>query len=45
VPEPARHAAEAAAAVSWIGRAAAGEPGVRWHGDPAAGRWRGYAHG
>lgn len=45
VPEAAREAAEAAAGVSWIGRAADGEPGVRWRGDPAAARWRGYAHG
>ena len=45
VPEAARQAAEAAAAVSWIGRAAGGEPGVRWRGDPAAARWRGYVHG
>ena len=45
VPEPARQAAEAVAAVTWVGRAAGGEPGVRWHGDPAAARWRGYAHG
>ena len=45
VPEAARQAAEAAAAITWIGRAADGEPGVRWHGDPAAASWRGYAHG
>jgi thiamine-monophosphate kinase len=45
VPEAAREPAEAAAAVTWIGRAADGEPGVRWHGDPGAERWRGYEHG
>ncbi len=45
VPEAARAAAEAAVAVTWIGRAWSGEPGVRWHGDPGAARWRGYEHG
>jgi thiamine-monophosphate kinase len=45
VPEAARQAAETAAGITWIGRAAEGEPGVRWHGDPAARRWRGYVHG
>jgi thiamine-monophosphate kinase len=43
-PEAARGAAEAAAAVSWIGRATAGVPGVQWRGDPAAARWRGFEH-
>jgi thiamine-monophosphate kinase len=44
-PETTRAAAETAVGVTWIGRAADGEPGVRWRGDPAAARWRGYAHG
>jgi thiamine-monophosphate kinase len=43
-PETARAAAEAAGAVSWIGRATAGVPGVRWRGDPSAARWRGFEH-
>jgi len=43
-PPEARDAAEAAAEVSWIGRATAGVPGVRWRGDPSAARWRGYEH-
>jgi thiamine-monophosphate kinase len=45
VPEALRAAAEAVVGVSWIGRAVDGGPGVRWSGDPAAARWRGYAHG
>jgi thiamine-monophosphate kinase len=43
-PPGARDAAEAAAAVTWIGRAAAGVPGVDWRGDPSAAAWRGYEH-
>jgi thiamine-monophosphate kinase len=35
---------EAAVAVSWIGRATTGVPGVGWRGDPSAARWRGYEH-
>jgi thiamine-monophosphate kinase len=44
VPERARGAAEAAAEVSWIGRATTGVPGVEWRGDPSAAGWRGYEH-
>jgi thiamine-monophosphate kinase len=40
----ARAAAESAAAVTWIGRATAGVPGVEWRGDPSAAGWRGYEH-
>jgi len=43
-PEAARAAIEAIGAVSWIGLATAGVPGVRWRGDPSAARWRGYEH-
>jgi thiamine-monophosphate kinase len=43
-PESAREAAEAVGAVSWIGLATAGVPGVKWRGDPSAARWRGYEH-
>jgi thiamine-monophosphate kinase len=43
-PEAARAAAEAAGAVTWIGHATAGVPGVRWRGDPSAAQWRGYEH-
>ena len=43
-PEAARAAVEAVGAVSWIGLATAGVPGVRWRGDPSAARWRGYEH-
>jgi thiamine-monophosphate kinase len=43
-PEAARSAAEAAADVTWIGRATTGVPGVEWRGDPAAARWRGFEH-
>jgi thiamine-monophosphate kinase len=43
-PEVARSAAEAAADVTWIGRATTGVPGVEWRGDPAAARWRGFEH-
>jgi thiamine-monophosphate kinase len=39
-----RAAVEAAAAVTWIGRATAGVPGIGWRGDPSAARWRGYLH-
>jgi hypothetical protein len=35
---------EAAVAVSWIGRATTGVPGVGWRGDPSATHWRGYEH-
>jgi thiamine-monophosphate kinase len=44
VPPAARRAAEAAGTVTWIGRATAGVPGVRWRGDPSAAQWRGYEH-
>ncbi len=44
VPPDARAAAEAAADVTWIGRATAGVPGVEWRGDPSAAAWRGYEH-
>ena len=43
-PEAARTAVESAVDVTWIGRAAAGEPGVEWRGDPSAASWRGYVH-
>jgi thiamine-monophosphate kinase len=43
-PPEARTAAESAAAVTWIGRATAGVPGVGWRGDPSAAEWRGYEH-
>jgi thiamine-monophosphate kinase len=43
-PPSARTAAEAAGAVTWIGLATAGVPGVRWRGDPSAAHWRGYEH-
>jgi thiamine-monophosphate kinase len=39
-----REAAEAAAKVTWIGRATAGVPGIVWRGDPSAADWRGYEH-
>jgi thiamine-monophosphate kinase len=35
---------EAAVAVTWIGRATTGVPGVGWRGDPSAASWRGYEH-
>jgi thiamine-monophosphate kinase len=41
-PDAAR--VEAAVAVTWIGRATTGVPGVGWRGDPSAARWRGYEH-
>ena len=44
VAPEARAAAESAGAVTWIGRATAGVPGVGWRGDPSAARWRGYEH-
>ncbi len=44
VPPEAAAAAEAAADVSWIGRATAGVPGIEWRGDPAAAGWSGYSH-
>jgi thiamine-monophosphate kinase len=43
-PEAARTAVEAAAQVTWLGRATAGPPGVEWRGDPSAASWRGYLH-
>jgi thiamine-monophosphate kinase len=43
-PEDARSAADAAADVTWIGRATTGTPGVEWRGDPSAARWRGFEH-
>jgi thiamine-monophosphate kinase len=43
-PEDTRSAADAAADVTWIGRATTGLPGVEWRGDPAAARWRGFEH-
>ena len=43
-PPEAREAAEAAGRITWIGRATAGVPGVRWRGDPSAAHWRGYEH-
>jgi thiamine-monophosphate kinase len=44
VPPAARAAAESAGAVTWIGRATTGVPGVGWRGDPSAASWRGYEH-
>jgi thiamine-monophosphate kinase len=44
VPPERREAAERAAAVTWIGRATAGVPGIGWRGDPSATSWRGYEH-
>jgi thiamine-monophosphate kinase len=43
-PPEAAAAAERAAQVTWIGRAATGPPGVEWRGDPSAATWRGYEH-
>jgi thiamine-monophosphate kinase len=43
-PPEARAAVESATAVTWIGRATAGLPGVGWRGDPSAAAWRGYEH-
>jgi thiamine-monophosphate kinase len=43
-PESARTTVEAAAEVTWIGRATAGVPGVEWRGDPSAATWRGFEH-
>jgi thiamine-monophosphate kinase len=43
-PPGAREAVEAAVAVTWIGRATAGVPGIGWRGDPSAASWRGYEH-
>ena len=42
--EDARPAADAAADVTWIGRATTGVPGVEWRGDPSAVGWRGFEH-
>ena len=39
-----RAAVEAAAEVTWIGRATTGVPGVGWRGDPSAASWRGFLH-
>jgi len=45
VDAAAREAAEAAAAVTWIGTVAAGEPDVVWSGAPVgASGWRGFEH-
>jgi thiamine-monophosphate kinase len=44
MPPAARAVAEAAAPVTWIGVAVAGEPGVAWRGHPGAAGWRGYEH-
>jgi len=44
VPPAGRAAAETAVAVSWIGHATTGVPGIGWRGDPSAARWRGYEH-
>ena len=45
---PHRRAAAAAAArpagLTWIGRATAGAPEVRWSGTPSGAGWRGYEH-
>ena len=43
-PESVRTAVEAAAGVTWIGRATSGVPGVDWRGDPSAAAWRGFEH-
>jgi thiamine-monophosphate kinase len=43
-PQAARAAVEAAAEVTWIGRAATGVPGVGWRGDPSAASWSGFLH-
>jgi thiamine-monophosphate kinase len=43
-PEEVRTAVETAVAVTWIGRATTGMPGVGWRGDPSAAMWRGYEH-
>jgi thiamine-monophosphate kinase len=43
-PPEVREAAETAGKITWIGRATAGVPGVRWRGDPSAAQWRGYEH-
>jgi len=39
-----RAAAEAAADLTWIGEALAGEPGVDWAGAASAAAWRGFEH-
>lgn len=45
VPPERREAAEAAAGLTWIGRAVAGPPGVRWkEAPPASSTWRGFEH-
>jgi thiamine-monophosphate kinase len=43
-PGAARAAVEAATAVTWVGRVAAGAPDVHWSGAASAARWRGYEH-
>jgi thiamine-monophosphate kinase len=45
VPPERREAAEAAAAITWIGAVDAGEPGLEWRGAPGgAAGWRGFEH-
>jgi thiamine-monophosphate kinase len=44
VPPEARAAAEAAAPVTWIGRAHDGPPRLAWRGAASAAAWRGYEH-
>jgi thiamine-monophosphate kinase len=40
-----RAAAEAAAALTWVGEVRAGEPSLTWRGAPrGAGAWRGFEH-
>jgi len=39
-----RAAVEAAAPVTWVGRALDGPPALRWRGAPSAAGWRGYEH-
>jgi thiamine-monophosphate kinase len=39
-----RAAAEAAAPVTWVGRALDGPPGLTWRGAASAAGWRGYEH-
>jgi thiamine-monophosphate kinase len=43
VPPEARATAEAVG-LTWVGRVAAGAPGVAWPGAASADRWRGYEH-
>jgi thiamine-monophosphate kinase len=44
VPPARRAAAEAAAPVTWIGRAGDGPPRLAWRGAASAATWRGYEH-